>query len=409
MREVKRLENYVENIQYSQGAKNIISVEHRTNNNKRDFLFVNRCQCKHIPCRAHQLFSLCNSLVSQIYEKTKEHKILIIGFAETATAIANIIADELPNGVVYMQTTREQVNTDNVKFVIEFSEEHSHAPNQYLVSDKAVEELNETNFDYVLFVDDEITTGKTIMNCISKFGHYFPDKQYGVASICNWQSSDDTLKFTECGIDRFYIMCGEIIDVNRRMNLDLADYTDDCTIPPIVDSDTYTNPKQSDSVTLELKDYKDERLARYLNKETRNERNGVVNLIAKMAACKWGLAIPSHRYVIIGTEEFMSIPCYVGSTLEHMGYNVMVQATTRSPISVINGSTIITGEICNKAKIKGAYDKDRDTYLYNLKYYDGVLVITDGEPSDEFYLSILNGFGYVGVDPEDITFIRLVR
>ena len=91
-------------------------------------------------------------------------------------------------------------------------------------------------------------------------------------------------------------------------------------------------------------------MARYLNEETRNERNGVVNLITKMATCKWGLAIPSHRYAIIGTEEFMSIPCYVGSALEHMGYNVRIQATTRSPISVIKGSTIITSVKYEKKK-----------------------------------------------------------
>lgn len=412
MREVKALSTYVRNINIGSrvpGISGMIGVEHRTNNGKRDFLFVNRMQCKHIPCRPSMLFLLCNNLANQVYSKTQDKKVLVIGFAETATAIANIIAESLENCVFYMQTTREQVDNEAIKFHLAFTEEHSHAPDQYLVSDKSLDELRDIGFDYVLFVDDEITTGKTVLNCIDEFDYFFPDKEYGVASLCNWQSSENIAKFDEQGVDRFSLVTGEIIDTNKRMDLTPDDYTDCCTVPSITNDIAYHNPNRFDSITLELQKYKDERLSREINNETRVERKGIVEFIAKMATHKWGLAIPSNRYLVIGTEEFMSIPCYVCQELSDMGYNVRVQATTRSPISVINGSTEIMSEICNKAKIVGAYDKNRDTYLYNLRNYDGILVITDGAPYDVFYSGVLKSFEYFGVKPSDVTFVTLKR
>lgn len=412
MREVKRLESYVENIACPKDLDDIISVEHRSNNSKRDFLFVNRYQCKHIPCSTEKLYKMCEQLAEQVYKKTKDKSILVIGFAETATAIANIIAEMMPNIVYYMQTTRENIDPEKYKFIVGFSEEHSHAPSQKLVSYKTVKQLVDTAFDYVVFIDDEITTGKTILNCVSKFSYYFPDKSYGVASICNWQSEDDIENFNKKGIDRFSLISGQIRDKNKHMELSEDEYTDTCTIPTdkIIDSKALS---KCNRITLDINTYMDERLSRCEfganNDITINKRNVATSLIARIVAEAFGVSMPYKKLLIVGTEEFMSIPCKVAETLRNWGYDLKVQATTRSPISIIDGSAEFSLEICNKAGIVSAYDKDRKTFLYNLKFYHKIVVITDGEPSDEFYLSILNGFGYVGVDPENITFIRLVR
>lgn len=79
--------------------------------------------------------------------------LLVIGFAETATAIGAAVAAEL--GADYMQTTRELVPDAEYLY---FSEEHSHATEQKLVKNDIDRALR--TIDRILFVEDEVTTEK---------------------------------------------------------------------------------------------------------------------------------------------------------------------------------------------------------------------------------------------------------
>ena len=64
--------------------------------------------------------------LSQAY---RNERLLIIGFAETATAIGAAVAVEL--GQYYIQTTRE--NVEGVDDYVYFTEAHSHATEQKVV------------------------------------------------------------------------------------------------------------------------------------------------------------------------------------------------------------------------------------------------------------------------------------
>ncbi len=77
-----------------------------------------------------------NELYLEILKSNLQNKkILVIGFAETATALSefithqSIIREDL-NIVYHLQTTREDINTTINN--IAFQEEHSHATNQKL-------------------------------------------------------------------------------------------------------------------------------------------------------------------------------------------------------------------------------------------------------------------------------------
>lgn len=63
-------------------------------------------------------------LLARKYPQTK----LVIGFAETATAIGAVVAERIAPDCVYVHTTREQFPAANQW--IEFLEEHSHAVEQ---------------------------------------------------------------------------------------------------------------------------------------------------------------------------------------------------------------------------------------------------------------------------------------
>ena len=137
----------------------LVSVAKRENNKKRNYLVVNKLQGKHIPVDPKKTLKLFKELADEIKDEYKNEKLLVIGFAETATAIGSAVAAELE--VSYTQTTREQI--EKVEFLY-FSEEHSHATEQKLVKTDIAAVIDTT--DRIIFVEDEVTTGNTILNII---------------------------------------------------------------------------------------------------------------------------------------------------------------------------------------------------------------------------------------------------
>ena len=162
----------------------LISVCKRENNSKRDFIFVNRYQGKHVPARPQdilQLFETLRITISKDSRWNRKENICVIGFAETATAISHYIVDNIPNkDCYYLQTTREK---SNEPLLVEFKEEHSHATEQALYGD--LQKLR--NCDRILFIDDELSTGKTILNFIAEL-EKIKNFKYSVASFLNLQS-----------------------------------------------------------------------------------------------------------------------------------------------------------------------------------------------------------------------------
>ena len=73
----------------------IIKIAKRDNNTKRNFLLVNSLQGKHIPTSPKETFNLFEKLNKKNMALLKEKNILIIGFSETATAIATSYAVNL--------------------------------------------------------------------------------------------------------------------------------------------------------------------------------------------------------------------------------------------------------------------------------------------------------------------------
>ena len=80
--------------------------------------------------------------------------------------------------------------------------------------------------------------------------------------------------------------------------------------------------------------------------------------------------------LIIGTEEFMYPTFVVGQNLikHNITDSVKVHSTTRSPI-IASGQNEYP--LTTRYQIKSFYDELRTTYIYNLKKYDKVIIVTD--------------------------------
>ena len=158
----------------------MVSIAKRENNNKRKYLVVNRLQGKHIPVSGFTALNTFDTLAKCVENNyNSNEKLLLVGFAETATAIGARLAVKL--GCNYMQTTREQV--DNAEYLY-FTESHSHATEQKLVKNDI--DLVIDSIDRIIFVEDEITTGNTIMKIIDIIEKLYLNKvKFSVASLLN--------------------------------------------------------------------------------------------------------------------------------------------------------------------------------------------------------------------------------
>ena len=388
----------------STNGSDIITVEHRSNNPKRDYLFVNRLQCKHIPCSPSAMIDMCKNLANKVNSKladmlTRDESILVIGFAETATAIGSFVAQNLKYKAYIMHTTREDVL--NSKELIRFEEEHSHATTQKLLTyyDHDTDKFL-SRFSYILFVEDEISTGKTILNFIDAFKKAGLSSgrqiKFGVASICNWQNSECQKIYKDNNIDTFSLLSGELLDTNAKMD--------------IAESQIYEDGNHISYACTNVYDIKDFR-SLVLGNIFGGERLGgwdedalpksltYKNLIDRILEITRGC----ESVRIIGTEEFMYIPISIGKTLEEYGKNVICHATTRSKIDVMKSEFDGEGSgIKLRCNVRSAYENGRNTYIYNTNEpTDIVLVITDSNNRDLFehtVADIKNAIGYFGIN-----------
>ena len=144
----------------------LVRIAKRENNPKRGYLVVNPLQGKHIPVSPSRALELFSALADTFTYDYRDERLLLVGFAETATAIGAQAA--ICANAKYIQTTRETI--PDVEYLF-FSEEHSHATEQKLVKDDI--DAAADKIDRIIFIEDEVTTGKTILNIINILLHRF--------------------------------------------------------------------------------------------------------------------------------------------------------------------------------------------------------------------------------------------
>lgn len=368
------IRTYIDNIKCTVKDSHIelITVEHRSNNPKRDYLFVNRLQAKHIPAIPSKMIDMCNDLASQLTELEKYNNILVIGFAETATGIAHFVAKKIKNCKYVINTTRENMEQYG-KQLITFEEEHSHATTQRLFTWK---ENDLSSVDFVLFVEDEISTGNTILNFIKEFKRQSvanKNVEFGVASICNWQSKRNRNIFDEEDIKRFFLISGELKDVNAKM--DLTDYN------LVYTKNLGSKETPIDKIMVHTDYFKYSRLGRFPHAPIIPLE--VFDMLDDISRC---------TVRVIGTEECMAPAIELGYWLEKYRQNdVVCHSTTRSRIDVIRKENEKVDNVINtRQSLCSTYDTERTTYIYNIyEHTDYTIIVTD-KLNETFLYSIKN-------------------
>lgn len=370
-------------------AEDIVSICKRKNNPKRDFLFVNRLQGKHLHVNPIKTFKLYDELVSVISNAVNPNeKIIVIGFAETATAIGHYIASSLVNCIYYMQTTRESI--PNATSLLEFQEEHSHATEQFLYGD--IEELQ--NCDRIIFVDDEISTGNTVLNFIREVERLGIHMKYGVASLLNWQDDNWSRKFKELNIDTYFVLKGKLKNLFAKVPVSISSENLECpeltSVPEIIE------------VKCPISNFFRERVGEKPCGISQFAET-IYSSISSVLGCN--MPNQSETVLVLGTEEYMFAPMVFAKKLsETLVIDVQFHATTRSPIET-SGEFDYT--IKHRYPITSCYDSARNTNIYNLEKYDKVYIITDVIPNSRFVNDISSALALVGCNVKNVIILTM--
>ena len=338
--------------------KDILRIAKRINNGRRPYLLINPLQAKHIPVAPSKALHMMESLGVIVAKKYNDAR-LVIGFAETATAIGAVVAKSISDECLYIQTTRENVNTA-IQYVY-FTEEHSHATEQKLVADELNTFFSSTST--VILVDDEFSTGKTLINMVNQLKVTYPTlggKRIVAASIINRLSEDNLNRWINEGIESVCLL-----------KLPNTDYTE--VVTPIL-------AKTAERLSAPQRRFPS--AASVLACNLPDPRTGVVisdyyeMCIAKSELIKGSCELKGKRVLILGTEECMLPALLIGKTIEESGLvkSVKCHATTRSPIGTCSaaGYPIKTGY-----RLHSFYDVNRETFIYNLHKYDLAIIVSD--------------------------------
>ena len=346
--------------------KDLVRIAKRENNTKRNYLVVDPLQGKHVPVTPSAALNLFKNLAAKLQGKYEGERLLLIGFAETATAIGAQAAITL--GTKYIQTTREVIPDARYLF---FSEAHSHATEQKLVKDDIDRVIND--IDRIVFIEDEVTTGNTIMNIIKIITKEYQKKtKFAVASLLNGMTEEYLKIYQDEKIELHYLVKTDHSGYGAVAEQYRCDGLYICAIP-----ENHTH----ESADIDVQSEKNMRehiisIPGWMNARRfvdAKQYEAACKKFAKTVIIETGVK-QGERVLVIGTEEFMYPALLTGYEIEKMGCVVRCHSTTRSPIAV---STEEEYPLHCRYELRSLYDPDRKTFIYDLENYDRVIVMTD--------------------------------
>lgn len=305
-----------------------------------------------------------------------KNKTLFIGFAETATGLAQAVFQNFSNAS-YIHTTREKITS--LEPALFFNEEHSHAV-EHLIFPYENNFFNK--FEDIVLIDDELTTGKSALNLI----RCLPAKSFGILSILDWRDADSYKMFQDeksidvrvCSLLKGDIKCSKSKDI----------ISDDIIVPssdaPLIPSTNHVFDiadgiegynKATGRFGLNSQD----------NAKVFSEIKSISEVLKKERT--------TGNCLCIGTGEFIYLPCSISALL---GENVYFHSTTRSPVHARGISSYGNK---NKVAFQSPEDDTITNYLYNIpsSFYEQVFFFSEKPLTQEKKEELNRIFSYFNV------------
>ncbi|MFC8265549.1 phosphoribosyltransferase [Streptomyces cinereoruber] len=352
-------------------------------NPKRAHLLVSGVLGKHVPRHPSVVYGAGLDLgrrVRTLLGDEEAARAVVLGYAETATALGHAVADGLALAP-YLHSTRRPV--PGVAPAGGFEESHSHATSHLLLPEDP--KLLAGDGPLVL-VDDEFSTGNTVLNTIRDLHERHPRERYVVVALVDMRAAADRDR-----LDAFAEEIGARVDLVARAagTVRLPEGVLEKGRALVAEHEARhgairepeTVPLASAFVRAAL-DWPRDLPDGGRHGFTPEHRERLEAALPSLAAGV-GEALRSRpgtgRVLVLGFEELMYAPLRLGTALEEAGHDVRYSTTTRSPVLAVDDP----GYAIRTRLVFPAHDDPADgpgeRYAYNVAGggFDAVVLVVD--------------------------------
>ncbi|GAB2750605.1 phosphoribosyltransferase [Streptomyces bullii] len=346
-------------------------------NPKRAHLLVSNVLGKHVPQSPSVVYGHGVTLGRRVRELLADQagEAVVLGYAETATGLGHSVADGLGTAP-YLHSTRRPVT--GVAQAGGFEESHSHATSHLLLPEDPA--LLAGDGPLVL-VDDEFSTGNTVLNTIRELHARYPRRRYVVVALVDMRSAADADR-----LDDFAREIGARVDL-------VAAASGTVTLPEGVlhkgqelvarhqPPEAAEQPPSQGRVTRVDLDWPRGLPDGGRHGFTPAHRARLEAALPAMAA-RLSKALPrdARRVLVLGFEELMYAPLRLAHALEQtVRAEVRYSTTTRSPVLAVDDP----GYAIRTRLVFPAHDDPADgpgdRYAYNVAGagFDAVVAVVD--------------------------------
>ncbi|MBP5939863.1 phosphoribosyltransferase [Streptomyces acidiscabies] len=353
-------------------------------NPKRAHLLVSNVLGKHVPQLPSVVYGHGFALGRRVRELlgTDAESAVVVGYAETATGLGHSVADGVGD-VTYLHSTRRPV--EGVERAGGFEEAHSHATSHVLLPEDG--ELLGGDGPLVL-VDDEFSTGNTIMNTIRDLHERYPRGRYVVVTLVDMRSGADAGRLSafaeEIGarVDLVAAASGTVKlpeGVLERGQELVGRYEPGFSGAQGTVPSAPTGP-QPNITRVDLHwpaDLPDGGRHGFTAAHRIRLDAALPEMAARLAEA---LPLDARRVHVLGFEELMYAPLRLAHELEHIAdAEVRYSTTTRSPVLAVDDPGYAIRTRLTFPAHDNPADGPGDRYVYNIAGadFDAVLVIVD--------------------------------
>ncbi|MFJ2673765.1 phosphoribosyltransferase [Streptomyces sp. NPDC087525] len=385
-----------------EGLRDLLGLALRRNP-KRAHLLVSNVLGKHVPQRPGVVHGTGVELGERVRGLlgADVHRAVVLGYAETATGLGHSVADGVRHAP-YLHSTRRPV--PGVPRAGGFEESHSHATSHLLLPEDP--ELLASDGPLVL-VDDEFSTGNTVLNTIRALHERYPRGWYVIVALVDMRSAADQGRLAEFAeeigarVDLITLASGTVrlpdgvLEKGRAL---VAEQEAEALAPSPVDGAPATGSPEAHA-SAEVPRSPEVRatgVARVAlewpagvpdggrHGFTPAHRAALEAALPAMAAETAAGLGDARRVLVLGFEELMYAPLRLAEALERSSdAEVRFSTTTRSPVLAVDDpGYAIRSRLVFPAHDTAAFpdgDGAGDRYAYNVAGagFDAVVAVVD--------------------------------
>jgi Phosphoribosyl transferase/TRSP domain C terminus to PRTase_2 len=321
-------------------------------NPKRGFLLISKWLGKHLPVRPSAMLQTYRWLASSI-PADLPGPITCIAMAETATALGQGVLEAFceltQRKALFLHSTRYRFADYET---LTFEETHSHASTHHLHIPKDAAQLDHWfSTRSLVLIDDEISTGKTLLALANAFKTQIPTLERIVLV-----SLTDFLGERRQGVQQNFPVPTQSVALAYGGFKFTPALDWQVTTPNVTGGDTHRAPKRGGRIGCWA--------------------NGWQPDVIKRALESIRVA-PGERLRVLGSGEFQFEPFLLALALEQAGANVTFHASTRSPV-------LPFGVIKSRLEFVDNYGQGIHNYLYNMADVNERMLLCLETPPDNW-------------------------